>query len=285
MIKRLICLCLSLLIFMSSAMCEETKPQTQKEYFESRDSVSYMVDVPGRGLMRYYAQNDPLYETVKYENRRRNKHRKFATGGCVPTSFAIALANLVPMESLPLIGEKTYRNKGYRICACSCAPFHCNGRHEQFQLTTPEEFYRYLPLVIGAYACGNGPTGTIFRRNVGGTSVSVVKTICSLYGLPYEHNITHEEALAGLDAGGIVVVSTGSGDTPFANGGHYMVLASYDDEYLYILDPMLKESYRKTDKKGVLEIISPGLVRAKRSDLKNLYLTSYLLIHPLTQAS
>ncbi|MBQ8537508.1 MAG: C39 family peptidase [Clostridia bacterium] len=274
--KRLLCLCLILCLIYG--LCQGEASLTQKEFFDNRESVSYMVDVPHRGLMRYYAQNDPLYETVKYENRKRNKYRKFATGACVPTSLAMVLANLVPMEDLPKIGEATYQNRGVRFCQCSCGPFHCNGQHEQYQLTTAQEYYRYLPMVTGGYACGNGPSGTVFRRNVGGTSTSLIKTLCLFYGLTYEDRVTLQEALEGIRQGGIVIVSTGGRATPFANGGHYMVLASYDDEYLYIMDPMLKESYGKTDKEELLEIISPGLVRARREDLKKLYLTSFTLI-------
>ena len=59
-----------------------------------------------------------------------------------------------------------------------------------------------------------------------------------------------------------------------------MILASFDDEYLYFLDPIIKESYKKTDKNKVLEILDTGLVRAKRSDLRKLYLSSYSLVYP-----
>jgi len=274
-------LLLTLVLFCASALGETTTPApTQKEYFDAQVSASYMVDVPNRGPMRYYAQNDPMYATVKYENRKQNKFRKFATGACVPTSLAMALANLLPMDRLPEISSQSYMNKGFRFCECSCGPFHCSGGHEQYLLTTPQEFYRYLPMVTGSYACGNGPKGVIFRRNVGGTSTNLFKTICSFYGLEFKNRLTHEEALEGIQQGAVCIVSTGGRGTPFANGGHYMILASFDDEYLYFLDPIIKESYKKTDKNKVLEILDTGLVRAKRSDLRKLYLSSYSLIYP-----
>jgi len=278
-LKRIFSLLMVLMLLFGHALAEET-PLTQKEYFAAQESASYMVDVPGKGFMRYYAQNDPMYATVKYENRRQNNRRKFATGGCVPTSLAMALANLVPMERLIELDQESYKGRGYTFCVCSCGPYHCNGKHEQYKLTTAEEFYRYLPMVTGAYACGNGPKAIIYRRNHGGTSTSIFKIFSDIFGLGFKSKLTHEEALAAIDEGGICIVSTGGRKTPFAKGGHYMILASYDEEYLYILDPVIKESYKETDKDGYLEILSPGLVKARRSDLKKLCLTTYTVLFP-----
>ena len=48
---------------------------------------------------------------------------------------------------------------------------------------------------------------------------------------------------------------------PFTNSSHFVVLAWADEEYLYILDPLRRDDYRATDKYGVLEVLSPGVVR------------------------
>lgn len=277
--KRAFCLFLTLLLLLGHALAEESA-LSQKDYFDTQQSASYMVQIPGRGEMRYYAQNDPMYATVKYENRRQNNHRKFTTGACVPTTLAISLANLVPMERLAELNAESYNGRGYSFCVCSCGPYHCNGKHEQYKLTTPEEFYRYLPMVTGAYACGNGPKAIIYRRNHGGTSTSIFKIFSDFFGLGFKKNASHEEALAAIDEGAMCIVSTGGRKTPFAKGGHYMVLAGYDEEYLYILDPVIRKDYKETDKDGYLELIDTGLVRARRSDLKKLCLTSYTLIYP-----
>ena len=66
MLKRLIGLCLmgAMLAGLLPAHADELSAN-QKEYFDSKATLSYMADVPGRGPIRYYAQNDPLYEQVR----------------------------------------------------------------------------------------------------------------------------------------------------------------------------------------------------------------------------
>lgn len=282
--QRLTCLFLTLCCLLSAAWAEEPADRlaapTQKDLFDSRESVSYLIDVPGRGLMRYYAQNDPLYADVKYENRKVNNHRKFGPAGCVPTALAIALANVLPLERLPDISRTSYLGRGYRICVCSCSPFFCNGKHEQYQLTTPEEFYRYFPLVIGAYACGNGRTGAIYRPASGGTDHALLKPVVKLYQLDSYKTRNIDEVIAGFRQGGVAVIATGTSDSPFSKYGHYLTMVQADDEYVYIMDPFLRDSYAQTDKQGVLELLSPGFVRAKRENLRQLCINSYFLIFP-----
>lgn len=280
MLKRLIGICLIFVLLTGSLFARADGMQmTQKEYFDSKDTLSYMAHVPGRGPMRYYAQNDPLYEQVRYEHRNATGHRRFGWGGCVPTSLAIAIANMLPAERLPELGENTFEDNGFRFCTCTCSPFHCFRDHEQYRLTTSEEYSRYLPLVMAAYACGNGPLGTI-HRHTQGTGTGLFKDVCNAYGLPYLKDATFQDAIEGIDRGGICIVSTGTSYTPFSKGGHYMVLAGYDEGYLYILDPNIRKTYQPMDRRNLIEILDTGLLKVDCSDLHKLYLSSYFVIYP-----
>ncbi|MDO4484243.1 MAG: hypothetical protein Q4C54_07380 [Clostridia bacterium] len=68
------------------------------------------------------------------------------------------------------------------------------------------------------------------------------------------------------------IVSTGGTGSPYTGGGHYMVAAAADDTYIYILDPYMKEDYSKTDKRHVIEVLEPGLLRVKIADWRSLAL-------------
>ena len=133
--KRFFVLCLIGIMLTGIALGEKPALQpSQKEIFEARTTASYIVDVPNRGPLRYYAQNDPLFDGVKYEARHRHdRKRKMATGACVPTSLSMVLSNLLPVERLTELGMQTYSRHGVRFCECSCGPFHCTGNHEDPQ--------------------------------------------------------------------------------------------------------------------------------------------------------
>jgi hypothetical protein len=58
-----------------------------------------------------------------------------------------------------------------------------------------------------------------------------------------------------------------------------MVLSHVSDGYIYVLDPLRRETYAELDPNGIVEIITPGLVRVK---LENAHLCHFTGINLLT---
>ena len=50
-------------------------------FFTQAEGYSGMIQVPGRGLMRYYAQNDPLWRELTYESGSSSTRRPFRDSG------------------------------------------------------------------------------------------------------------------------------------------------------------------------------------------------------------
>ena len=80
-----------------------------------------------------------------------------------------------------------------------------------------------------------------------------------------------------LRSGDAVVASAGKGGA-FTNTGHYLVLAHVDDEKLYFLDPLYRETYQTKQAKK-LEIIQPGLVALTHENVSAAYLGGYFIFH------
>ena len=53
-----------------------------------------------------------------------------------------------------------------------------------------------------------------------------------------------------------------------------MVIAAADEEYVYILDPLMREGYER-DTSHLLEVVEPGLVRGKTKDMLRMGLSSF----------
>ncbi|MDD5897098.1 MAG: hypothetical protein PUE14_01195, partial [Clostridia bacterium] len=104
--------------------------------------------------------------------------------------------------------------------------------------------------------------------------------ICSVYGISVKNMRSLEDALPYLRRKDTMAISCVTGSSsPFTRNSHFLVLAHADNEYLYVLDPLRRESYASLDVYGVLELISPGLVRVK---LENAHLCHFSTISLLT---
>ena len=62
----------------------------------------------------------------------------------------------------------------------------------------------------------------------------------------------------------------------FTNTGHYVTLIAADEESLYVLDPLCRETY-KTNYAGKLHIHQPGYVSLLLEDVKYARLSSFML--------
>lgn len=249
-----------------------------KMEMDALEGTSHTVNVPGRGEMQYYAQNDPVWAKMRYEARGSNQARPFGQGGCGPTSMAMAIANLVPEQSLGGISAYAKMESGFTFCTCSVNQYFCNHKHAQYKLETPAEFKRYLPVAIASFATGNNIWGEASRNESGGTSTAFMKRVTEAYGLYFTLTKDRELALSALEDGAMVIASTGGASSPFTGGGHYLTLASVYEGGLYILDPYLKADYSKTDKRHLLTQVEPGLLKASLEDIDELLLYTFYIV-------
>lgn len=246
-----------------------------KVAMDEKPTLTAWEKVPGRGKMLVYAQNDPLWANMRYENRTSNTRRMFGTGGCGPTSVAMAVANLVPRARLADIFSYAKSPVGFAFSETSVNQFSENKM--QYQVQSSDEYLRYLPVVMANFATGNNLWGEVSRGSAPGTSLRFVKRIASLYQLYLKTTGDENEALEAVRGGALAVASLGNCN-PFTGGGHYIVLASVDDRYAYFLDPYRQENYDRFDRKHILTNIAPGVVRVKLEDVNKLHIgTSYLL--------
>ena len=249
-----------------------------KKALDEVESVSGMVDAGPAGELMYYAQNDPVYADMRYESAlRSDSYRDFGGGGCGPTAMAIIVANLVEKEDLPLIGQHAKTELGNLFCACSVNRVYCDHTHVPYPLKTADEYLRYLPVAMGDFAAGNNEYDLVARRVKNqGTNIVFTDYITEIYGLARTPVSTLDEAFALVRENpgeGLVLVSALAGSA-MTNSSHFIVLTGVDDEYFYMLDPMYRtaEKYKSTDKRRVIDVVQPGVVRVKlenayRSDL------------------
>ncbi|MEG2316940.1 MAG: hypothetical protein RSC91_12010, partial [Clostridia bacterium] len=217
------------------------------------------------GTFMVYAQNDPLWERMTYESRGSGKKRKFGEGGCGPTAAAMAIVNLVDVSKLPTLIGYSNMDIGYTFCTCSVNRFYCNRKHAQYQLRTPEEFLRYMPLAVANFATGNNIWNLKSRSATPGTNMRFLEKLCNLYRLRVTGTRKVEEALAMLkeDPENRVILSCSTLGGPFTRTGHYVVIVAVDDQYIYLLDPLRRSDYSDLDRLNIVEPLAPGVVRIK----------------------
>ena len=247
-------------------------------YFTQDEGYSGWKDVPGKGKMRYYAQNDPLWGSLTYERVDAESRRPFRDSGCCPSAAAMAVAALIPEEELAIIGD--YAKRPYSLCSCSLNKERCNKRHSRYILTSDRDYSRFLPLIFGDFATGNNTFGVYSRAVSAGTGTGYLHQIVKIYGLKLTFTYQYAEALAALDEGKAVAALAGGGGA-FTDTGHYVFLAHYDEEQLYVLDPLRRDVY-KTNGAGKLHIIEPGLISLKHSNVSAARFSNFLIFEKIT---
>ena len=141
---------------------------------------------------------------------------------------------------------------------------------------TGEDFLTHLPVIFGSFAAGNNSGRELFRKENTTTSLGVFSALARAYGLHYRSTREWKKARVALEAGCSVITTVTAG--AFTSSSHYLFLASVDDGYVYVLDPLMRESYDTLDKKHLLEVVEPGLVRARLSSLSSLNFSGFYII-------
>ncbi len=249
-----------------------------KMRMDQKETLSSRQEVPGRGQMMVYAQNDPLWTSMIYETRVSDRRRTFGAGGCGPTSVAMAVVNLVPRERLPDVFGYAKTSLGYTFSEYSVNQYHASKAETQYMIQTEAEYLRYFPLVMANFATGNNLWDQVSRNSSSGTSLSFLKKIAFLYKLSLTRTSDENVALEAVRNGSTAICSLGS-DNPFTGGGHYVVLASVVDDYAYFLDPYRQENYDKHDADHLLTQIAPGVVRVNLKDIGKLRIGTDYVLH------
>lgn len=234
-----------------------------KAEMDERETKNGFFTVDGVGTWMVYGQNDPVWNRLIFETANSSRRRPFGDGGCGPTAVASAIANLVPREELGKIANFSASMYGFRFCPCSVTENYCSGLHQRYVISTPEEYLRYFPLVVGSFATGNNLLGVQGRRDSWGTNMSYLETLCGLYDLSVTTINDQQEAVEFLRQKRGMAVTCTVRTSPFTGSSHFLTLAGADEEYLYVLDPLRRENYGELDPYSWLEILTPGLVRVK----------------------
>ncbi len=272
----LVCIIICVFLWGSAPFAWADTLLSTEAFFAGQETVSGLVEVPGKGTMRYYAQNDGLWGGLIYEHANVKNSRPFRDSGCGPAAIAMAVAQLVPPEQLSSITRLAKRS--YSLCACSLNKSHCFRAHARYILTSQRDFVRFLPLVLGDYAAGNNTLGQVTRNSNVGTSNALGENIAQAYGLHYCVTKRYDEAIGALQSGAAVVALASKGGV-FTNTGHYVVLAHVDADYLYVLDPLCREEY-KTNNSRKLNILQPGLVSLANKDMAGAAkFSSFMIFH------
>ena len=233
---------------------------------DRRETISGVVEAGPFGQMQYYAQNDPLWNLMRYESSHNSTYRTFGDGGCAPTAAAVALANVVKAEDLPLLAQHMLEPLGTLFCECSVNRVYCTHRHPPYQLRTAEEYLRYLPVALADFAAGNNPEGIRFRRTGSpGSSILFLDLICDIFGIERTTVKDLDEGLKLMKEknGQGLMVCCALRHSPYTNNSHYVVMVGVDEEYFYVLDPFCRTDYSTTDKRELLECLSPGVTRIR----------------------
>ena len=244
-------------------------------FFSKPDSSSGLIDVPGKGPMRYYAQNDSLWGDLTYEKDDTNTRRPFRDSGCSPTAVAMAVASLVPDKNLSKISKQAKRE--YSLCSCSLNKARCNSSHTRYVLSSERDYVRFLPLIFGDFATGNNAAGSVSRAIAAGTGTGYLKDLLKVYGLQMTFTPDYSKARKAVQAGKAVVGLAGRGGA-FTNQGHYLFLANVDSEQVYILDPLCRTTYNGYNQGNKVTLIQPGLVSLKHSDIAAAKFNNFIII-------
>ena len=270
----LLCMCVFLA---GSAHASFADDMTLTEaFFTQPEQYSGMVEVPGKGLMRYYAQNDPLWSALTYERGASSSSRPFGDGGCGPTAGAMAVANLIPEEEFSRIAASARYE--YSLCPCSLNKAKCAKRHARYVLTSQRDFVRFLPLIFGDFATGNNQEGVYSRGEAQGTGTGFLHDIAKIYGITITSTEDYDEAIRALQNGDTVLGHASRGGA-LTNTGHYVLLAHIDSERLYILDPLCRTDYTGYLYGKKVEIIQPGLIAFTHENVRFSYLGMFMIFH------
>ncbi len=273
--------CFSAVMLLSRAPCRADRMLEVETFFMRDAEYSREIDVPGRGKMVYYAQNDPLWGNLIYEQANADKKRPFRDSGCNPTAAAMALrVVLTDGEIVPIAG---HAKRPYALCTCSINSVACIWKHDRYCLNAEKDIVKFLPLILGDFATGNNDMATQSRSAATGTGTGYLRKIAEALNVGILFTTDFETARDAVLAGRGVMAHVAAGGA-FTNTGHYVLFAWADGDTLYFLDPLLREEYT-TDKRKKLAVVEPGLVSIKTGELRYVAASNYIIFSRIESPS
>lgn len=243
--------------------------ESEKEHFSNFESYNRAVTLPTGKKLYYYAQNSPEWAKHWYDTKP-NGFIVFGDGGCVASTLANTLINLAPKNQLSKLKQLSRESF---LLDSKAVPLHLgHPKRKKFAIESSADFAAFLPLVLGQYASGNNLLSSNNYR-----STAFYKPVFSLFHLQNYESKKFEEVEHVLADGGLIVSSSGGMNSPIARGGHFFVIADSDENYIYILDSLVRERY-KLDKKRYMEIMEPGVVRVKKENLTKLHFNYFIAV-------
>lgn len=251
-----------------------------KKELDDRETGNGRVTIDGVGSFMVYAQNDPVYARLTFEVASSKKYRIFGHGGCGPTAAAMILANLLTSEELTRLDQFTENGEGFYFCPCSVNQFHCQSYHVKYHPTRPEEFQRYLPILIGNMATGNNCWGIMARSTNWGSSLNYLEKLADGFGLQIEKNTDLHETVAALQdhSKQRLALTCATWGSPFTLSSHFEVMCYADDEWVYFLDPLRDNNYAKNRTGSLIDVVAPGVVRIPLDKVYDCNISSYYIV-------
>lgn len=241
--------------------------ESEETVLKSRESFTSVAEVNGRNLI-YFAQNSPEWDAMRIDST----SKSFGKNYCSILALANALANCVPYEELLDIGSLA--RLPFRVDSTHADYEGGYEKSHKFIINRNCDILRFLPLVIASISTGNNHS-----RYNDTMIASHYLSFFEAFGLDCSRTSSFDVCYDALRKGAFVITCTGGSDSPIApKYGHYFVLADIDDEYVYCLDSVYRDSY-KDDKHHIIQLIQPGVFRFAIEDARkmNLYGTKYIV--------
>ena len=266
-VSAVLWICCSLLLLCG---VQAQTSSSQEQMIKEAESWTRVVTVLEKNYL-YYAQNSPEWAKMISEERSSEDVRHFGGSGCVVTALAIATANCLPIERMREITG--IARDPVQVDTISLTRRRGYGK-DRFVIRALADTVRYWPLILGNIAAGNNRYG---HRNP--QAPGFYPDLLTGLGLAYAMVKDWEQVFSAMDEGAIIITSVTRGENPFSLSGQYMTMVDRNEEYVYLLDPYAKDSY-PNDRKRLITLLEPGVVRLRRDDIQRASLHSICAIWP-----
>ena len=264
---------LGLLSWLPCALGEQAQKPSHEDLIKAGQSYTKVVEVVGKKLL-FFAQNSPEWAHLWATDDVRAR-RTFGDSGCAVAAFANASVNSLPMRRLREISNLARSPIAVDNVSLSRYYGLYKGR---FLIENDSDYLRYWPLVLGNLSAQNNTFGVRENRNM-----KFYDPILKAFGVSYSVTSDPPTALEALGKGALIVTcSTGKG-SPYAENGHYFVLAGVDDSHFYILDSFIRDKLPRDTNRRV-EILEPGVQRVKIEHFNKVVVGPMYIIWPLEDA-
>ncbi len=257
------------ILFVDAAYAEE---RAAERAIKARGSCIRVVTFCGRTFL-LFAQNAPEWAEMRMAGWGEDGvPKRFGRSGCVPAALANATANCLPWEQLARL--QVLMRHPFWLSERYVNPYGIVKGEVPFTIVAEEDFLRFWPLALANLALGNNTFGYRNPQNPG-----FYRPTLEHLGLRYTISRDLSASLAAMEEGALVLTESSGGTSPFAKGGHYLVLSAKDEEAVYLLDSYVRDDYPR-DRAHILQILEPGVLRVQMDALPKLCLGTQCIIWP-----